>query len=60
MKLFCTSLSQSYLDESMPVTRGAVGPWAPGSQKWEGKRERHREMGAGLREGKKNEAVTKI
>ena len=43
-------MSQSFLDQSMPVTGGAVGPWAPWlPKKWEGKRER----GAGLREEKK-------
>ena len=39
----------------MPVTGGAVGPWAPGSQKWEGKREGGRGMGAELREGERME-----
>jgi len=38
----------------------AVGPWAPGSQKCEGKRERGRGTEAGLREGKKNGAAAKI
>jgi len=33
----------------MPVTGGAVGPWAPWPQKWNGEKEKGREMEAGLR-----------
>ena len=44
----------------MPMTGGSrpVGPLAP--KKWEGKRERGRETGAGLREEKKNGAAATI
>ena len=54
------SLSWSYQDQSMPVTGGQQAGGPPGSQEWEGKRERGREKGAGLREGKKNGAAAMI
>jgi len=39
----------------MPMTGGQQACGPPGSQKWEGKRERGRGTGAGLREGKRTE-----
>ena len=42
-------MSQGYLDQSMPVTGGAVGPQTPWPHKWKREKGKDREMGDGLK-----------